>query len=358
MTAPLDRVLDHETLRTLRTRSDARGALRLGVHLACLIAAGCWVAAASGWMLVPAVFVLGLVQVALFAPAHETMHQTAFASRRANAVVGWLTAAPSLLNAEFYAAFHLAHHRHTQVAGLDPELMSPAPSTPGAYALRILGLPFWRLRLTVLADCWRGDLSRYPFVAEAAAPAIIRGVRAMSLVMLGGAVGSALLFGWATPFLFWIGPQVLGQPPLRAYLAGRAYRMHARSRRVDEYANHADDVAGTVADVEHAVSRGTPHVSVDPVPPVAGGARGAAGAAGLCAERICKVEHRLADWSDAATKCYDSILKSAVSAASLLSTPHVMPNVGDTVLAPMLVRCHRRIGGLNSSLLYTRKKYI
>ncbi len=218
MTAPLDRVLDHETLRTLRTRSDARGALRLGVHLACLIAAGCWVAAASGWMLVPAVFVLGLVQVALFAPAHETMHQTAFASRRANAVVGWLTAAPSLLNAEFYAAFHLAHHRHTQVAGLDPELMSPAPSTPGAYALRILGLPFWRLRLTVLADCWRGDLSRYPFVAEAAAPAIIRGVRAMSLVMLGGAVGSALLFGWATPFLFWIGPQVLGQPPLRAYL--------------------------------------------------------------------------------------------------------------------------------------------
>jgi fatty acid desaturase len=27
-----------------------------------------------------------------------------------------------------------------------------------------------------------------------------------------------VLFGWATPLLFWIGPQLLGQPPLRAYL--------------------------------------------------------------------------------------------------------------------------------------------
>ena len=28
----------------------------------------------------------------------------------------------------------------------------------------------------------------------------------------------AALFGWATPLLYWIGPQLLGQPPLRAYL--------------------------------------------------------------------------------------------------------------------------------------------
>ena len=63
-------------------------ARRLAVHVACLIAVGWWVAVATGWMTWPAVFVLGLVQVALFALAHETMHQTAFASRRANAVVG------------------------------------------------------------------------------------------------------------------------------------------------------------------------------------------------------------------------------------------------------------------------------
>jgi fatty acid desaturase len=169
-------------------------------------------------MVLPAVFVLGLVQVALFAPAHETMHQTAFASRRVNAIVGWLTSCPSLLNWHFYTAFHLAHHRHTQVAGLDPELMAPPPASLGGYLVRVLGVPFWTLRLRVLWDCWRGNLGAYPFVAAGVAPKIIRSGRWMTVVMVGGSVVSALVFGWATPLLYWIGPQLLGQPPLRAYL--------------------------------------------------------------------------------------------------------------------------------------------
>ncbi|MSP03043.1 MAG: fatty acid desaturase [Acetobacteraceae bacterium] len=218
MTIQAGRVLSPDALRALQSRSNPRGWARLGVHGLCLAVAGWWVASASGWMMLPAVFVLGLVQAALFAPAHETMHQTAFASRRANQIVGWLTSAPSLLNAQFYTAFHLAHHRHTQIPGLDPEMLTPPPETPARYASRVLGFPFWRLRLHVVFDCWRGDLSAYPYIAPAAAPAIVRSVRAMSLVMVGGAIGSALLFGWTTPFLFWIGPQLLGQPPLRAYL--------------------------------------------------------------------------------------------------------------------------------------------
>lgn len=218
MAAPVDRVLSPDALRALQGRSNLQGAQRLGLHLAALGAVGWWVAIATGWMLVPAMFVLGLVQVALFAPAHETMHQTAFASRRANQIVGWLVSAPSLLNSQFYTAFHLAHHRHTQVPGLDPELASPAPMTVFQYIVRVLGVPFWRLRLGVVLDCWRGDLSGYPYVTAAAAPVIIRSVRAMSLTMIGGSLCAAALFGWRTPFLFWILPQLLGQPPLRAYL--------------------------------------------------------------------------------------------------------------------------------------------
>jgi fatty acid desaturase len=163
-------------------------------------------------------FVLGLVQVALFAPAHETMHQTAFASRRTNAIVGWLASCPSLLNWHFYTAYHLAHHRNTQIAGLDPELAAGPPASVGGYVLRVLGVPFWRLRLRVAIDCWRGDLSAYPYIPAAAAPKIMRSGRAMIGLMVAGAAVSALLFGWATPFLFWVGPQLLGQPPLRAYL--------------------------------------------------------------------------------------------------------------------------------------------
>ncbi|MEA2769757.1 MAG: hypothetical protein QOD93_2719 [Acetobacteraceae bacterium] len=213
-----DRVLSNQELRALQGRSDLRGGVRLGLHCGLLVGAGWLVAVSSGWALLPAVFVLGLVQVALFAPAHETMHQTAFASRRANAIVGWLTSCPSLLNWHFYTAYHLAHHRHTQVPELDPELGAAPPTSVGGYFLRVLGVPFWTLRLRVAADCLRGDLSLHPYVSAAAAPKIIRSGRAMIVLMVGGSLISMLAFGWATPLLFWIGPQLLGQPPLRAYL--------------------------------------------------------------------------------------------------------------------------------------------
>ena len=160
----------------------------------------------------------GLVQAALFAPTHEAMHQTAFASRRANAVVGWIAACPSLLNLQFYASFHLAHHRNTQIAGLDPELGAAKPTDVRSYFWRIAGAPFWGLRFRVIRDCWRGDLAGYPYVSDRDRARVIASVRAMSLVMGGGALLSAALWGWAAPFLYWIGPQLLGQPFLRAYL--------------------------------------------------------------------------------------------------------------------------------------------
>jgi fatty acid desaturase len=213
-----DRVLSPPELRSLSGRSDAAGIRRTAIHVALLGLTG-WLVAISGpWTAVPAILALGLVQVALFAPAHEATHQTAFASRRANAVVGWLAACPSLLNLHFYTAFHFAHHRHTQIPGQDPELDMERPDTVSAYLRRIAGLPYWRLRLLVIADCWRGDVSRYPYVSAQAAPTVIRSVRAMSLLMGGGAVVSGLLFGWTMPFLFWILPQLLCQPILRAYV--------------------------------------------------------------------------------------------------------------------------------------------
>jgi fatty acid desaturase len=218
METVLDRVLSPAELRALSGRNNADGVGRVAIHAALLIGTG-WLVAISGPMtLVPAMLAFGLVQVALFAPAHEATHQTAFGSRRANLIVGWLAACPSLLNLHFYTAFHFAHHRHTQIAGQDPELDMAAPDDLGAYVRRILGVPYWRLRLLVISDCWRGDLSRYPYVSPQAAPAIIRSVRAMSGVLVGGSVASVLLFGWATPFVFWILPQLLCQPFLRAYV--------------------------------------------------------------------------------------------------------------------------------------------
>jgi fatty acid desaturase len=207
-----------EDLRALSQRSNAKGAARLALHLILLLATGAMVALANGWALLPAMILFGIVQAALFAPAHETMHQTAFASRRANAIVGWLVACPSLLNWHFYTAYHLAHHRHTQDPARDPELAAAPPTTLDAYWLRIAAVPYWRFRLAMLANGLRGDLSMYPYVTARSGAKIIRSLRAMTALLLAGSALSVVLIGWWAPLVFWIGPQLLGQPLLRAYL--------------------------------------------------------------------------------------------------------------------------------------------
>lgn len=217
-TPPPARLLTGDALRALSRRSDARGALRLAVHLALIAGAGALVAIAPGWWTLPAMLVLGIAQVTLFAPLHETMHLTAFASRRANAVVGWLVACPSLLNWHYYAQFHLAHHRHTQDKARDPELNPPPPAGLGDYVRRVLGVNYWRARLQVLADAWRGDLSGYSYISAAHRPRIVLSLRAMTVAVLAAALAAGLAFGWQAPLVYWIGPQLLAQPLLRLYL--------------------------------------------------------------------------------------------------------------------------------------------
>ena len=215
-----DRVLAQDELRALSVRSNWPGTIRLAIHLVLLALAGWWVAEAQGWEVWPAMLALGLVQVALFAPSHETMHQTVFTSTRANAIVGWLTFLPALQSSHFYAAFHYIHHRHTNVPGEDPELMLAEPKTVAEYVARILGAGYFRARFTMIRDAWRNAMRgpRYFFINDRQRPGVVASVRAMSLTVVVLAVGSALIWGWKTPFMFWLIPQLIGQPFLRGYL--------------------------------------------------------------------------------------------------------------------------------------------
>jgi len=220
MTSFNDRVLAQDELRALSVRSNWPGSVRLAVHVALLGLAGWGVAAAEGWVVVPAMLVLGLVQAALFAPSHETMHQTVFTSARANAIVGWIAFLPGLQSSHFYAAFHYIHHRHTNVPGEDPELLQAEPRTRWEYALRILGVGYFGARFSVIRDAWRGDMSgpAYFYINDRQRPGVVASVRAMSLVVAGAAIGSGIVWGWQAPLLFWVIPQLLGQPFLRVYL--------------------------------------------------------------------------------------------------------------------------------------------
>ena len=132
MNTSTPRILSGAEVRALSTRSDWLGGLQVGLHVAAIVVAA-WLVAMSGpWTVV----LLSLSQSALFAPIHETMHLTAFRSRRANAVIGWLAACPSMLNWHFYTVFHLAHHRFTQDPERDPELTPPPPAALDSYLLR------------------------------------------------------------------------------------------------------------------------------------------------------------------------------------------------------------------------------
>ncbi len=70
----------------------------------------------------------------------------------------------------------------------------------------------------MVADCWRGDLARHPYIAERARPRVIRSVRAMTLFVAAAAALAMVLVGPWAPVVFWLGPQLLGQPFLRLYL--------------------------------------------------------------------------------------------------------------------------------------------
>jgi len=79
-----------------------------------MASAGAAYAAAFGtaWMFLAA-WAYGTCLVFLFAPLHETIHGTAFRSRRLNRVVsaacGWILVLPP----RYFRAFHFEHHRHT-----------------------------------------------------------------------------------------------------------------------------------------------------------------------------------------------------------------------------------------------------
>jgi fatty acid desaturase len=218
MNTATPRVLSGAEVRALSGRSDWQGAAQMALQVALIAGAGWLVAVSDAWTMLPALMLLGIAQAALFAPVHETMHLTAFRSRRANAIVGWLAACPSLLNWHFYAVFHLAHHRFTQDPDRDPELAIMPPAALDSYIPRVLGINYWRARLIVLRDCWRGDLSAYPYIPEAGRARVIASVRWMCVFLAASALGSALLFGGRTPIVYWIVPQLLGQVFLRFYL--------------------------------------------------------------------------------------------------------------------------------------------
>jgi fatty acid desaturase len=205
-------------LAGLSRRSDLRGALRLSAHAGCIGATGLlvWLALPFWYLLVPAMALHGVTIVTLFAPMHECVHRTAFASRTANEIVGWVAGVLSVYNSTFYRHFHSWHHRYTQDPDRDPELMFPKAASRREYLREIGSFNFWFRRLIDYPRLALGLVRNLRFMPESARRGVALSMAAQLLIYLAAAASIAA--GFTAVLYFWLLPVLLAQPLLRALL--------------------------------------------------------------------------------------------------------------------------------------------
>lgn len=197
----------------LTRRRDAPGLVRFGIHLgliaffAMLIGAG-----VPMWpvLLLPQAILL----TCLFHLTHEATHVTPFRTQWLNRAAGHLCGFLLILPFRWFTAFHMAHHKWTNIPGKDPELASPKPRTLKGWLWHVCGLPHWGRSIGLLVRLALGK-ERPIFLGERARADAEKEAR---LMLLGYA--TALLVLPFAPIIFWgwLLPLLIGQPFLRLYL--------------------------------------------------------------------------------------------------------------------------------------------
>ncbi|MDA0265737.1 MAG: fatty acid desaturase [Cyanobacteria bacterium] len=214
-------LLSTPALKALNQRSNGWGLLQLAAHLTVLGMSGYgW---SQGWSQGPswwaglALVVYGFSLATMFAPVHEGVHRTAFASQTLNDAVAWGAGVLSFYNSTFYRRYHQWHHRYTRIAGKDPELEDVQPKTLGTYLWQVSGVPWW---LGKLRGHWQlawGQTAAMPYIPDSARTAVRRST-GLQLAVYGVAI--ALSIGFQRPWFlqYWLLPLAIGQPLLRFIL--------------------------------------------------------------------------------------------------------------------------------------------
>ena len=208
---------ERAALRRLLVTSDRAGLLQLLPHLMLIAVGTLLIAAADGTLwLWPAMLFQGIVLIFLFAPLHESIHGTAFKSRRLNQAVARVAGFLLLLPADYFRLFHFAHHRHTQDPERDPELATPKPKTLGQWAWHVSGAPYWLGNGKAMLQHALGRVD-VPFIPDAQKAAIVREAR-WHLLIYALLAAASVAAGSDALLIYWVVPVLLGQPFLRLYL--------------------------------------------------------------------------------------------------------------------------------------------
>lgn len=198
-------------------RSDAKGLTRLAAHAGILLLTFIALRASLGTLwAVPAIVLHGVALIFLFSALHECIHGTAFRTRWINDTVAFACGVLLLLPREYFRAFHLGHHRHTQDPERDPELAYPKPGSLRDYVIELSGFHYWREHIRLMFRHAGGTVDE-TFIAERARPAIAREAR-LHLVLYAAAAAISMAASSYALAVYWILPLLLGQPFLRAFL--------------------------------------------------------------------------------------------------------------------------------------------
>lgn len=195
----------------LTQRSDRAGLLHLAGHAGAILVTGTLIATgAPFWpLLLP---VQGILIVFLFTLEHECTHKTPFVTESLNEWVGRACGLVLIQPFTWFRYFHLAHHRHTNIVGQDPELASEKPETVGQWLIHVSGLPYWFSMIGVTARLAL-QRERAGYLPAGALPRMQREAIAMFCLYALGLMFFAPVLLWT-----WIAPALLGQPVLRLYL--------------------------------------------------------------------------------------------------------------------------------------------
>ncbi len=210
-----EQLIPIEQLEALTKASNRKGGIRLAQHFAALFVFGVLMSILPlSYSWIP-----GLIYSAFllfsFCPLHESIHGNLFATPVWNRLSGFVLGLILVLPPRYFHAFHMAHHRYTQLPGKDPELSTPKPKTRYQYFWIVSGMPYALSEIQLLLRGARGITDS--FVPSNQKAGIVLEARIFLLIYLTVLFVSVQLQSM-TVVWFWLMPLLIGQPLLRLFL--------------------------------------------------------------------------------------------------------------------------------------------
>ena len=212
-------LIEARRLKALSRRSDLLGWFQVLSQLGAAGITGYAIHVLWGsWWVAPLFVAQGVILWGFcYAGQHELGHWTVFRNRTLNDAFGHLASFPRFYAHNYQRFFHFAHHRHTKVAGYDPELLVQKPWTFVAYLNFVAGLTLWiaLIRNVVEHACGHAPET---FLREKEQRIVIREARLYLLGYAAVAVLSVYFESWAALICVW-GPMFVTTAFYRPYVA-------------------------------------------------------------------------------------------------------------------------------------------